>query len=81
MFVSKRTLARYLERENSGFRKLRDDILCQQAQDYLRNSRMSVEAIATLLNYHDSSNFRRAFKRWNNQTPDQYRKAAQRIAL
>jgi len=81
MFVSKRTLARYLERENSGFRKIRDDILCQQAQDYLRNSRMSVEAIATLLNYHDSSNFRRAFKRWNNQTPDQYRKAAQRIAL
>jgi AraC-like DNA-binding protein len=34
---------------------------------------MSVEAIAALLNYHDSANFRRAFKRWFQVSPDQYR--------
>jgi AraC-like DNA-binding protein len=47
--------------------------LSQQASSYLRNSRMSVEAIASLLNYHDSANFRRAFKRWLKLSPKQYR--------
>jgi len=73
LFVSKRTLARRLKAEGSGFRQIRDEILSQQASGYLRDSIMSVEAIAALLNYHDSANFRRAFKRWFRLTPDQYR--------
>ncbi|OUR88469.1 AraC family transcriptional regulator [Gammaproteobacteria bacterium 42_54_T18] len=74
LFISKRTLARRLQKEGAGFRKIRDEILSQQAVDYLRDSNMSVDAIAALLNYHDSTNFRRAFKRWFQKTPDQYRK-------
>lgn len=74
LFISKRTLARRLQKEGTGFRKIRDEILSQQAADYLKDSEMSVDAIAALLNYHDSTNFRRAFKRWFSQTPDQYRK-------
>ncbi len=73
LFVSKRTLARRLTKEGTGFRKIRDEILSQQAVDYLRDSNMSVDAVAALLNYHDSANFRRAFKRWFQKTPDQYR--------
>ena len=73
LFISKRTLARRLQQENTSFREIRDEILSQQATGYLRDSRMSVEAIAALLNYHDSANFRRAFKRWFQITPDQYR--------
>lgn len=73
LFVSKRTLARRLKKEGTAFRKIRDEILSRQASDYLRDSNMSVEAIADLLNYHDSANFRRAFKRWFEMTPDQYR--------
>lgn len=74
LFISKRTLARRLKQEDTSFRQLRDEILSQQAIGYLRNSKLSVDAIAAQLNYHDSSNFRRAFKRWFNVTPDQYRK-------
>ncbi len=73
LLIGKRTLVRRLEKEGTGFRKIRDEILSQQAADYLRDSNMSVDTIATLLNYHDSANFRRAFKRWFSQTPDQYR--------
>lgn len=73
LFISKRTLARRLKNEGSSFRQIRDEILSRQAAGYLRDSRMPVDAIAVLLNYHDSSNFRRAFKRWFRQTPDQYR--------
>lgn len=74
LFISKRTLARKLSLEGSNFRKIRDEILSEQAISYLANSDMSVDAIAAVLNYHDSSNFRRAFKRWFQRTPDQYRK-------
>ncbi len=74
LFICKRTLARRLKTEGTSFRQLRDDILSQQALGYLRDSTMSVEAMAELLNYHDSANFRRAFKRWFGVTPDEYRR-------
>lgn len=76
LFISKRTLARKLELEGQSYRRIRDEILAQQASTYLRSSNMSVDAIAAVLSYHDSSNFRRAFKRWFQLTPDQYRKQA-----
>lgn len=72
-FISKRTLARRLEAENSSFRELRDELLRALAIDYLRDTGLSVESISGLLNYHDSSSFRRAFKRWTGFTPQQFR--------
>ncbi|MFV8572027.1 AraC family transcriptional regulator ligand-binding domain-containing protein [Marinobacter sp. SBS5] len=74
LFICKRTLARRLKQEGTSFRQVRDEIMSQQAVGYLLDSTLSVEAIAELLNYHDSANFRRAFKRWFNLTPDQYRR-------
>jgi AraC-like DNA-binding protein len=79
LFISKRTLARRLGEEGTGFRQIRDEILSQQASGYLRDSNMSVEAIAALLNYHDTANFRRAFKRWFQLSPDQYRQRLKEI--
>ncbi|MGM0563179.1 MAG: AraC family transcriptional regulator ligand-binding domain-containing protein [Pseudomonadota bacterium] len=74
LFISKRTLARRLKKEGTSFREVRDEIVSRQAADYLRNTALSVEAMAELLNYHDSANFRRAFKRWFGMTPDEYRR-------
>lgn len=73
LFMSTRTLARRLKIEGSSFRQIRDDVLARQASRYLLDNRLSVDAIANLLGYHDSSNFRRAFKRWFGQPPDQFR--------
>ena len=74
LFISKRTLARKLKTEGTGFRQIRDKILSQQAASHLSDSQLSIEAIAALLNYHDSANFRRAFKRWFQMPPEQYRR-------
>ncbi|MEZ5481772.1 MAG: helix-turn-helix domain-containing protein [Porticoccaceae bacterium] len=74
-FISKRTLARRLDAEESSFRVLREEILANLAADYLRDTDLTVEAIAAILNYHDSSSFRRAFKRWHNVTPQQFRQS------
>ena len=73
LFISKRTLARRLQVEGTSFRQVHDTILSQHASIYLRQSELSNDAIAALLNFHDSSNFRRAFKRWFNLTPSAYR--------
>ncbi len=76
LFINKRTLARKLAQESTGFRRIRDELLAQQAVDYLCQNRLSVEAVAALLNYHDSANFRRAFKRWYGKPPERYRQDA-----
>jgi AraC-like DNA-binding protein len=73
LFISKRTLARKLKQEACGFRTVRDEIMSEQAASYLCDSQLSVEAIAALMNYHDTANFRRAFKRWFGQPPEHYR--------
>lgn len=73
-FISKRTLARRLAAEKTSFGSLKEQIQKSLARDYLRNTKLSVEAVAALLNYHDSSSFRRAFKRWTQMTPQDYRR-------
>lgn len=78
LFISKRTLARHLAKEGSSYMDIREKLLSEQASHYLCNSAMSVEAIASLLNYHDSANFRRAFKRWFKVSPKEYR---QKLAI
>lgn len=80
LFVSKRTLARRLNDEATSFRAIRDEVLTSLAESYLLNTQLSVDAIASLLNYHDSSNFRRAFKRWLGTTPEQFRKRQHSIS-
>jgi AraC-like DNA-binding protein len=73
LFVSRRTLARRLEREGSGYRRIRDEVLAELATRHLRETELSVEAVAALLGYHDTANFRRAFRRWFGETPSAFR--------
>lgn len=73
LFMSKRTLARRLSQEGTSFRAVREALLAEQAGEYLRQGELSVEAIAALLHYHDSANFRRAFRRWYGVSPQQFR--------
>lgn len=76
IFVSKRTLARRLEREGNSYRQIRDDVLSELAARHLRESDLTVEAVAALLGYHDTANFRRAFRRWFKVTPSAFRRGA-----
>ena len=74
MFISKRTLARRLEAEGSSYRALRDQLLSQLAASHLRESGLSVEAVAELLGYNDAAAFRKAFRRWHGQSPGAFRR-------
>ena len=73
LFMSKRTMARHLEKEGVTFREVKEQVMAQQSAYFLQNTQLSIETIGILLNYHDASNFRRAFKRWYSVTPSQFR--------
>ncbi|MEP5764379.1 MAG: AraC family transcriptional regulator ligand-binding domain-containing protein [Halieaceae bacterium] len=73
LFVSKRTLARRLEAEGSGYRQIREQFLHELARGYLQEPNQTVDTVAASLGYHDAAAFRKAFKRWTGMTPREFR--------
>lgn len=74
MFVSRRTLARRLDSEATGFRKIRDDVLRGLATGLLQGTQQSVESVSVSLGYNDSAAFRKAFRRWTGMSPTEFRR-------
>ncbi|MFT7722571.1 MAG: AraC family transcriptional regulator [Roseateles sp.] len=68
-----RTLRRRLESDGTTFKDLLTEVRRRLAIDYLRQTRMTTEEIATRLGYSDAANFRHAFVRWTGRTPHEYR--------
>lgn len=75
MGMAERTLRRHLADEGAsysamlGAARLRDAILL------LENPDLEIVQVATCLGYLDAANFTRAFKRWTDVTPSQFREA------
>jgi len=67
--LSLRSLQRKLEERGVTFRKLLDDTRQQLAEQYLKDSTLSVSEIAYLLGFAEVSSFSRAFKRWTGHAP------------
>jgi AraC-like DNA-binding protein len=74
LHITERTLRRRLTAEGSDFRTIFDNIRNTLSKNYLSNTSLSVVDIAYLLDYGESTNFHRAFQRWNAMTPNEYRK-------
>ncbi len=62
LHLSERTLNRRLQQEKTSFREIKAALTHQWAQQYLQDSQLSVDAIASALGYQDTANFRRAFR-------------------
>lgn len=73
LHMSQRTLQRRLQEEGTGFQALLDDTRRELAEQYLNQPQMSLLEIAYLLGFADPSNFFRAFRRWFDETPGEYR--------
>ena len=76
LFVSKRTLARRLEKEGTGYRQIREQFLHELARRYLLESNQTIDTVAASLGYSDAAAFRKAFRRWSGMTPREFRLAA-----
>ena len=71
--MSVRTMYRRLSDEGISYQALLDKLRSSVALEYLRNTELSVEEIATQCGYQDVSNFRKAFRRWTGRAPSFYR--------
>lgn len=71
--MSGRTLRRRLSEEKTSFREIFDELRRDMAMAYLRETRLPIAEIGLLLGFDDVANFRRAFRRWNGNSPQTYR--------
>ncbi|MBT4159809.1 MAG: AraC family transcriptional regulator [Gammaproteobacteria bacterium] len=69
-----RTLRRRLNELGTSYQKILDDVRRELAIEYLQTTNLTVQEIAELLGYSEVTNFRRAFMRWVDLSPYQYRK-------
>tara|TARA_R110002111_G_scaffold252026_1_gene316646 strand:+ start:2618 stop:3607 length:990 start_codon:yes stop_codon:yes gene_type:complete len=73
--MSNRTLTRRLSETGVTYRDLIKKTQESIAKDMLRNTMQSVGEIAFLTGFSEQSAFNRAFKKWTNQTPSEFRKS------
>lgn len=72
LHLSARSLTRHLAAEQCAYQQLLDGELYRQAQLHLELPGHTVASVAATLGYQDVSAFRRAFKRWTGQTPQDW---------
>lgn len=76
--ITPRRLRTQLSEANTSFQQILSDYRCRLAKKLLANTNESVERIVYLTGFSEPSTFYRAFKRWTNETPVEYRKRKQR---
>ena len=72
--VSPRTLHRRLAESGLSYQAILDDVRRRLAEEYLRNTALSIEEIAARTGFSEASNFRKAFKKWTRELPADYRR-------
>lgn len=68
------TLRRRLQDENSSYQHLLDDLRRDLAVAHIRETTLSFGEVAFMLGFSSPGAFQRAFKRWTNDTPGDFRK-------
>ncbi len=71
--MSLRSLQRKLAGKNTNYKELLDNTRKKLALDYIRQQHIAFSEIGYLVGFSSVSNFNRAFKRWTNKTPSEYR--------
>ncbi|PMQ07713.1 putative HTH-type transcriptional regulator [Pseudomonas sp. AD21] len=74
------TLRRKLAEEGTQFRAILNDTRRDLAMTYIRDTELAFGEIAYLLGFASAEAFQRAFKRWNGQTPGEFRRSHRKSA-
>ncbi len=77
--ITPRRLRTQLSEANTSFQQILSDYRCRLAKKLLATTNESVERIVYLTGFSEPSTFYRAFKRWTDETPVEYRKRKQLI--
>ncbi len=71
--ISISTLKKQLSTEDTGYQKILKEVRIEKAEKFLQDDALSVSVIAERLGFGHVSNFTRAFKRWHNCSPLEYK--------
>ena len=74
------TLRRKLTEEGTRFRAILNDTRRDLAMTYIRDTELAFGEIAYLLGFASAEAFQRAFKRWNAETPGEFRRRQRQSA-
>jgi AraC-like DNA-binding protein len=74
-----RTLRRKLSTHQTSFRQLINQTRKELAANYIRAGKISLIEVAYLLGFSDQANFSRAFKRWYDCSPTEYKAQLQQL--
>jgi AraC-like DNA-binding protein len=72
--LSPRVLTRRLAEQDTSYSKIVDETRHQLALGYIADASLSLLDIAYLLGFSEQSAFQRAFKRWTDLTPGEFRR-------
>ena len=70
------TLRRKLTAQGTQFRQLVNQTRFELASSYIRDTDLTFGEISWLLGFSSAEAFQRAFKRWSQQTPGEFRRSA-----
>ncbi|MGI9228281.1 MAG: AraC family transcriptional regulator [Gammaproteobacteria bacterium] len=73
LYMSVRTLHNKLEKLGVSYKQVLDETRQELAEQYMQQQNKSISEVAYLLGFSDCSNFSRAFKRWTDMSPSQFR--------
>lgn len=79
LHMSPQTLRRRLKDEGTSYQKLKDQLRRDMALYYLDQPAVSIQDISEKLGFAEPSTFHRAFKKWTNMTPGDYRSQDQKL--
>lgn len=74
--LSVRSLQRQLDGLGTGYKDIVEQVRQQLAERYVHDQTLSLVDIALMLGFAEQSTFQRAFRRWFNMTPGEYRRRA-----
>ena len=72
--ISVRTLQRRLGLESTNFKSTLETVRKLEAVRLIKQSKKNISEVAYTLGFSDVTNFSRAFRRWFDKTPEQFRK-------
>lgn len=74
--LGQRTLQRKLHEAGTSYKNILEQTRRELATQYMSSSLLTISEVTYLLGFSETSNFSRAFKRWNGVSPSSYRIAS-----
>lgn len=71
--MSRQSLHRKLKEEHSSFKTIFDSARAKLASQLLQNANLSISTVSLELGFKDTSSFYKAFHRWFNMSPNNFR--------